>query len=126
MDLSADGPRFIVDHSGWPRPFRIPRVNEFAIGTEDDVVHWHLKSSLPSGEAADNLAFVYGRVPSGFFQVIPADDAAPKPLVAGRNYLVAAVGEDQVYRIVWALPVSVKRSEGALMESDETGPDRAE
>lgn len=127
VDLSADEPRFIIDHAGWPRPFRVPRVNEFAIGAEEDgVVAWHLKSGIPGGEPADNLAIVYGRVPSGFYQVVPAEDAAPKSLVPGRTYLVAAGGDEQIYRIVLALPVSVKRSDKASAESEEAVSDRAE
>lgn len=127
VDLSADRPRFIVDHHGWPRPFKIPRVTEFAIGTEDDSqVNWHLKSSLPSGEPADNLAFVYGQVPPGFYQVVPKEDEAPKPLEPGHNYLVAAGGDEQVYRIVLALPVSVKPSSPTANDAGDSRRDRAD
>jgi len=110
VDLSGRQPRFLVNHRGWPRPFRIPGVTEFAIGGEDDdSVWWHVKSVAPEGEPADDLAFVYGQVPPGFRQVYPKDDAAPQPLEPGRNYLVAAGGRHHLYRVVFALPVAVSQ-----------------
>lgn len=105
VDVTAHPPRFIVDHHGWPRPFWWPRVTEFGIASEEDGALWELRSASTGGEAARQLAIVYGEVPPGFVQVTPDKSAKPAPLVQGRTYFVAAGGPSSVYRIVFALPV---------------------
>lgn len=89
-------------------------MTEFAVGTaESDEPLWHLKSSTPGGNPADELAIVYGRVPPGFDQIFPPDDGDPKPLESGPNYRVAAVGGDHLYRVVFALPPTTVSAPGA-------------
>lgn len=106
IDLTTSPVRFIVDHHGWPKPFWWPRVTEFAIGSDKDELLWHLETSRSTGEPADRLAFIYGQVPPGFRQLVPAGDAPPQPLKTGRTYYVAAVGPRAVYRMVFSLPQS--------------------
>ena len=106
VDLSERPIRFLIDHHGWPRPFWWPRVNEFAIADDKDELIWHLKSSDPRGELAHQLAFVYGRVPPGFYQVFPEKDKAPSELRRDRTYYVAAGGERALYRMAFSLPVT--------------------
>ncbi|HKQ47447.1 MAG TPA: hypothetical protein VJZ71_05220 [Phycisphaerae bacterium] len=105
VDLTAQPPRFIVHHRGWPAPFHWPRVTEFAIASEEDGGIWVLRSATSEGEPARQLAFVFGEVPPGFVQLTPDKAARVRPLVVGRTYFVAAGGPTYVYRIVFALPV---------------------
>lgn len=105
VDVTAQPPRFIVHHRGWPAPFHWPRVTEFAMASEEDGAVWELRSSSPDGEPARQLAFIYGEVPPGFVQLAPDKAARVHPLVVGRTYFVAAGGPSHVYRIVFALPV---------------------
>jgi hypothetical protein len=105
VDLSSTPVRFVIDHSGWPRPFWWPRVTEFAIGSEEDDLLWQLQATDASGKLAHKLAFVYGEVPPGFTQVFPAVGKAAKSLIAGRSYYVGATGPNAVYRAVFALPI---------------------
>jgi hypothetical protein len=105
VDVTAQPPRFIVQHRGWPAPFHWPCVTEFAIASEEDGCVWELRSAADGGEPARQLAFIYGEVPPGFVQLTPEKAARPRALVAGRTYFVAAGGASHVYRIVFALPV---------------------
>jgi hypothetical protein len=106
VDLSSMPVRFVIDHSGWPRPFWWPRVTEFAMGSEEDDLLWQLEATDSRGELAHKLAFVYGEVPPGFAQVFPAVGRCPRPLTPGRSYYVGAAGPKAVYRSVFALPIS--------------------
>jgi len=106
VDLTTAPVRFIVDHHGWPKPFWWPRVTEFAIGSDKDELLWHMEASSSAGEPANRLAFVYGQVPPGFRQLVPAGDTPPQPLKTGQTYYVAAVGPRAVYRMVFSLPQS--------------------
>jgi len=110
VDLSVSPPRFIIEHQGWPRPFWWPRVTEFAIGSNEDDLLWQLQAADDFGELACGLAFVYGQVPAGWQQVFPAEGARPKPLAAGRSYYVGAGGPKSVYRVVFALPLSMEEA----------------
>jgi len=103
VDLTAEPVRFIIDHSGWPAPFRYPRVTEFAIASEEDGAVWEIETVAPGGVPARDLAVIYGHVPEGFAQNRPPH-ASPPPLVRGRTYFVAAGGSESVYRMVFALP----------------------
>lgn len=105
VDVTAQPPRFIVHHQGWPAPFHWPRVTEFAIASEEDGAVWELRSASSDGEPARQLAFIFGEVPPGFFQLTPDKAARARPLVVGRTYFVAAGGPSYIYRIVFALPV---------------------
>ena len=108
VDLSARPVRFVINHTGWPRPFWWPRVTEFAVATgcdDEGELLWHLKSSSAAGELAHYLAFIYGRVPPGFHQVAPESGRVAKPLERGRTYFVAAEGKGALYRMVFSLPV---------------------
>jgi len=106
VDLSADTPRFIIHRPvlGWP--FRWPMVNAFVIASDEDGAVWELRSTDPSGLPARQLAIIYGRVPSGFYQVVPDENAAPKALRHGRIYYVGATGPKAVFRTVFSLPIS--------------------
>jgi hypothetical protein len=95
VDLGTSPPRFLIDHRGWPRPFRAPRVREFAIATENEAI-WQLEATRPNGTPARLLAIVYGVVPEGFRQVFPENAARPRPLEKGRTYFVAAGGQSTV------------------------------
>ncbi len=108
VDDSSIPYRFIIEHRGWPAPFKWPRVTEFAIGSDADELLWQLESVDPAGEPARRLAFIYGRVPPGFSQVHPKDSVPPKALEPGRSYYVGATGpgDDAVYRMVFALSIS--------------------
>jgi len=104
VDISSNPLRFIIDHRGWPRPFWAPSVKEFAIATEEEAV-WQLEATGSRGEAARELAIVYGEAPAGFRQVFPEKAEKPKPLQRGRMYFVAAGGRSTVYRMVFSLPM---------------------
>lgn len=106
VDLSAHPPRFVIDHYGWPAPFRWPRVTDFAIASEEDGAVWELRSETMDGVPARKLAIIYGEPPPGFVQVTPAKGTHVRALVPGRTYYVGAVGPTAVYRIVFALPVA--------------------
>ncbi len=105
VDLTTPPPRFVIDHHGWPAPFRWPRVTDFAIASDEDGAVWELRSEKMEGVPARMLAIIYGELPPGFLQVTPAKGARARPLVPGRTYYVGAVGPSSVYRIVFALPV---------------------
>lgn len=105
-DTTSTPVRFIVNHHGWPRPFWWPRVTEFAVGSEEDDLVWHLQATDSLGALTHNLAFVYGEAPPGFQQVYPPAGVMPKPLAPGRSYYVGATGPNAVYRVVFALPLS--------------------
>ncbi len=107
VDLSADKPRFVIHHVTWGWPFRWPRVQEFAIASNEDGALWDIKSIDEAGVPARELGIVYGEVPPGFAQVSPEQDARPKPLVGGRMYFVGATGPESVYRTVFALPIGM-------------------
>jgi len=104
VDLTASPPRFVVDHHGWPRPFWAPRVREFAIASEDAPL-WQLESVGERGEAARELIFAYGDVPTGFRQIFPEGNEKPALLKRGRTYFVAAGGKKTLYRMVFSLPL---------------------
>lgn len=110
VDLTTLPVRFIVDHQGWPRPFWWPRVTEFAVASEEDGLLWQVESSKGEGELADRLAFIYGQPPPGYRQVHPVEGTAPKSLISGRSYFVAATGPKDVYRVVFALPQRAEES----------------
>jgi len=105
LDFSSAPVRLIINHAGWPRPFMCPRVNQFAMASNEDGAVWELESDDPGGVAARQLAMIYGEVPPGFHQITPAGTARAPALVAGRTYFVAAAGPESVYRIVFALPL---------------------
>ena len=104
VDLSTKPARFLINHHGWPRPFWVPRVTEFAIATEQESI-WQLESTSERGTSARELAIVYGEVPDGFRQVFPEDNDKPKELQQHLTYFVAAGGKKALYRIVFSLPV---------------------
>ncbi|MEK6644888.1 MAG: hypothetical protein AABZ08_13375 [Planctomycetota bacterium] len=103
IDYSTVPMRFVIDHQGWPRPFKTPRVTEFAIANDQDELVWQL-AATDGGADARGFAIVYGEPPRGFEQVFPEKSERPKPLVRGRTYFMAAGGKSAVYRMVFALP----------------------
>lgn len=105
VDLTTRPPRFIVDHVGWPRPFKCPVITEVAIASDEDEELWHIESLRPEGLPARQLGIIYGQVPAGFNQTIPAMNEKPKQLVTGRTYFLAAGGPDHVYKVAFALPI---------------------
>ena len=104
VDLSADKPRFTIDHTAWGWPSQWPRVNDFALASEEDGLLWEIRATDPDGCSAHQLAIVYGDVPTGFYQVAPGENARPPRLRCGRTYYVGATGSSSVYRAVFALP----------------------
>ncbi|MCG8404311.1 MAG: hypothetical protein MI923_03840 [Phycisphaerales bacterium] len=106
VDLSADKPRFTIDHADWGWPFRWRRVSDFALASEEEGLLWEIRSTDPDGCSARQLAIVYGDVPAGFYQVAPEENARPARLRSGRTYYVGATGTSSVYRAVFALPVA--------------------
>lgn len=123
IDLTSTPVRFIIDHVGWPRPFGWPRVTEFAIAsnqTEAGELVWYLKSVSEKGEFAHRLAFIYGRVSPGFYQVFPEEGRSAKPLEPGRIYYIAAGGDEVVYRMAFSLPVDSR-----ALTPRSAGPPRA-
>lgn len=105
VDLSADEPRFIIHHPGFGWPFLWPRVQEFAIASDEDGSLWELRSTSPDGVAANQLAITYGEPPDGFFQAHPAENARPRRLKRGCTYYLGANGTAGSYRGVFALPI---------------------
>lgn len=105
IDHSSEMPRFIIHHPGWGTPATWPRVQEFAIASDEDGSLWELKSTDPQGVPADRLAIIYGQTPDGFFQAHPAENARPRPLLRGRTYYLGANGTAGSYRGVFALPL---------------------
>lgn len=104
VDLTSHPVRFLIDHQGWPRPFVCPRVTEFAVASDEDGAVWQLAAESAEGIPARELAIVYGELPRGFVQIVPASGQPPR-LMEGRTYYVAAGGPRSVYRIVFALPL---------------------
>lgn len=104
IDYSTAPMRFVIDHQGWPRPFKSPRVTEFAIANDQDELVWQLAATEGGGAEARGFAIVYGEPPRGFEQVFPEKGERPRPLIRGRTYFVAAGGGSNVYRMVFALP----------------------
>ncbi len=113
VDLSADAPRFLIHRPtlGWP--FRWTMVDAFVIASEEDGAVWELRSTDPAGLPARRLAIIYGQVPSGFYQVLPSESAAPAELRAGRLYYVGATGPKVGFRTVFALPIRSRGSPGS-------------
>lgn len=105
VDASALPSRFHIHQKGWPAPFYIPRITEFAIASEEDGPIWQLEAESGKGVMARNLAIEYGILPTGFVQVYPEGDQKPTALRTGRTYFVAAGGPKAIYRMVFALPV---------------------
>lgn len=105
IDLSGGAPRFVIHHPTWGWPFRWPRVDGFAIASRTEH-RWELRAIEPPGVPARQLAFVYGEVPKGFYQVYPQQDAKPQPLRIGEIYLVGATGTVTDYQASFALPVN--------------------
>ena len=105
VDYSTPPMKFVINHQGWPRPFRCPRVTEFAIASDQDEEIWHVVSNDGDGAEARDLSIVYGDVPGGFRQVFPEKGEGPPPLRPGRIYYIAAAGSTTVYRMVFSLPL---------------------
>jgi hypothetical protein len=105
VDLSADAPRFLIHRPILGSPFRWPRVTAFAIASEEDDAMWELRSTNPAGLPARHLAIIYGRVPPGFYQILPNDNATPAALRKGRLYYVGATGPEAAFRTVFSLPI---------------------
>ena len=104
MDISAQPVRFLIHHHGWPAPLMWPRVAEFAIATQEEVI-WQIKATSDRGVPAQNLEIDFGRTPDDFAQVLPEQNKSPAKLTPGRTYFVAAGGSQCLYRIVFSLPV---------------------
>jgi hypothetical protein len=106
VDFSSSPPRFVINHQGWPRPFWVPRITEFAVASEEDEdAIWQLEAADSSGVPAKRLVIVFGEVPDGFVQVRPEKSAPPKTLQQGRTYYVAAGSRQYTYPMAFRLPM---------------------
>jgi hypothetical protein len=104
MDVGAHPVRFLIHHQGWPAPLMWPRIDDFAIATQEEVI-WQLKATSGRGVPARDLAIAFGKPPDDFAQVLPEQNKSPRPLVRGKTYFVAAGSKQCLYRIVFSLPV---------------------
>ncbi len=106
VDFSDETPRFLIHHRTWGWPVLWPRVNAFAIASDEDGKMWELRSRLPEGVPARDLVFEYGETPTEFRQTFPIHDARPRRFSGGRNYFIGATGpNDERYRMVFGLPM---------------------
>jgi len=119
MEMRREGnvATFVIPEHDWFAPFSKPTINEFVVASEEDDVVWRLRAEAETGVSARGLAVTFGAPPAGFTQIVPEETSRPKPLVPGRNYYVAAGGETNVYRVIFALPV--------LMSPAQPGPTSA-
>ena len=114
MELQMNGgvATFVIPEHDWLAPFSKPTITEFAVATPDDEdnVVWRLAAETEAGVPARGLAITFGVPPTGLKQIAPDETTRPRPLVPGRNYYVAAGGSTNVYRLIFAMPVSTNQS----------------
>jgi len=126
MELQLDGgvATFVIPEQDWLAPFSRPTVTELVVASEEDEIVWRIAAESESGVPARGLAVTFGTMAAGFMQVVPDETSRPKPLVPGRNYYVAAGGATNVYRLIFALPISMTRpaTEPTTKPVDEAFP----
>lgn len=111
LKLDAGVATFVIPQHDWLAPFDKPTITEFALASPDadEEIVWRLAAETEAGVPARGLAITFGVPPAGFRQVAPDETSRPRPLVPGRNYYVAAGGPTNVYRLIFAMPVSQGR-----------------
>lgn len=128
LQLDAGVATFVIPEHDWLAPFSKPTITEFALASpeSDEEVVWRLAAEAETGVPARGLAITFGVPPSGFRQIAPDESSRPRPLVPGRNYYVAAAGPTNVYRLIFAMPVSLGKPTEAPTSApvDESFPRR--
>jgi len=125
FDATGGVATFTLNHRGWPAPMRWPGVNEVSVASEaDDAELWHLVADDPGGVPAKELTIVYGVVPRGFSQTVPADQSRPKKLAREQNYYIGAGGKECVFGVVFAMPWVTSRPVPESQPADEGFPKR--
>lgn len=120
LRLDSGVATFVIPEHDWLAPFSKPTITEFALASPDgdEEVVWRLAAEAETGVPARGLAITFGMPPSGFRQIVPDEASRPRPLVPGRNYYVAAAGPTNVYRLIFAMPVSL----GKPVETPTSAP----
>ena len=126
VDISGENPRFVIHHRTWGWPFLWPRVDAFALASEEDGRMWELEARLPEGVPARDLVFEYGKIPADFRQAFPPKDSRPRKLTGGRNYYIGATGpNEERYRMVFALPMPRSLDDAGFTKGiDRSGVER--
>lgn len=111
LEVDTGVATFVIPEHDWLAPFSKPTITEIALASpdNDEEVVWRLVAENETGVPARGLAIQFGVPPTGFRQIAPDETSQPRPLVPGRNYYVAAAGPTNVYRLIFAMPVSLAR-----------------
>lgn len=141
MMLQWEGPLYVAVQPGTPAKFRIRGASGFCglgiYGPDHDQREWQsdevgLLWSLnwPGGSGAFPMLseFAYGRVPSGFNQTSPGNNASPPPLDPALNYTLEVdrcMGGPQ-YFLLRGFSVTDSRSSEGICWGELELPERAD